>query len=172
MTNKYVCHNCDVKGLDYKICKNCHFAIYCDNQCYQDHHINHECCDKDETWSRETVKELKYDVKNKVIRSEIKQFLKSDQIVPSKKLKVDIINDLYIQGKIFQAYIKTILKTEIGRKRVADKIFGEKRYFTSYTRSQKSEIRDIVISDPEKYDPNEDILSALDHRYNRKTSNE
>ena len=131
--------------------------------CYKNHHSNKECCDKNVIWTRDAVKDIKWEIVSDAVHSDVKKFLKTGQNVPNKQLKADIINDLYIEGKIFKTYMKQVLKTTVGRRRVSEKLIGKKKYLTSYTRSQKNDIKDILDNDEDgKYDDeNQQVLNAL-----------
>jgi hypothetical protein len=93
----------------------------------------------------------------------------SDQVIRNrigrgpipKELRREIASDLFINGKLFETYMKAALSVRSSRKAIAKKLNERGSYFGAYTRVQKEQIKDIIESNPEKYDPEGEIRSAL-----------
>lgn len=135
----YYCNFCDKLGKGKTICGKCQYAIYCDKKCQGAHYAEHKVlCDLDHNvWENDNLSVVQ---------------------------KADIVNSAYVDGRIFQSYMKTVLSTKTGRKRVLGKLKGRGerfRYLTSYTEDQKEEILEIVNSNPPKYDPTGELAEIL-----------
>lgn len=150
------CHNCESDPSKIEVCRKCQFAAYCDNECFREHQKDHELVCGEiaaEMWTRDNLRaNVMGELASPAVKRQLREYLqKSGGEVPLD-LKVQIGDDLMINGKVFQTYLKTVLLTKVGRARVADKIIGKGkrfRYLTSYRDDQKEEIREIIEDNPD-----------------------
>jgi len=116
------------------------------------------------------MKEIRSSITDFDVISELDNFLISYEHIPDLKLRADIVNDLYINGYINPVYMKTLLRTKIGRKRVLKKLerAEEDATFTmrTYDDEQRDVIKDIVYKKDKKgrfvYDPEGDIRNYFE----------
>lgn len=163
------CHCCGKLSATHKLCDGCHVGVYCGTSCQQkDAQAHAAYCDhsnptKAAFWDTDHVELEVYDqIRSQRVRSLVEDALLADEPQISMPLKRDIAHDLHVNGKLFQTYMKSVLATAVGRRRVLEKLEekGKRfKYLSAYREDQVDEIREIVES--KKEDPNYDALNKF-----------
>lgn len=153
------CHACGDKKKKKKLCKDCHVAAYCGEECQDKHldehtamcHVDDEIKVKHEFWTVENLEGPIYDaVQSKKLKRQIDAFCKTGATIIPITLKADIAHDLYIGNVVFQTYLKAILRSRKGARRIRDKLDqrqGRVSYASAYTDRQKAQILAVLQQD-------------------------
>ena len=153
------CQCCKLKSDSNLLCSGCNVGVYCGKKCQKYDSVNHAAlCSmgKEVFWENKDMNRIIYEaISDPLIRNRIGR-----GSVP-KQLRREIASDLFINGKLFETYMKAALSVKSSRNAVAKKLNERGSYFGAYTEVQKEQIKDIVESNPEKYDPKGEIRSAL-----------
>ena len=160
------CHCCNKESSNPILCGGCHFAMYCGDACAQrdwDKNHGHHICRHKNMRSAKRVAVIKDDITSWEIKSQVDDFLESGKPhLNDDDLWYNVVNDLHVNGHLFQAYMKPILMTKAGRKSVLKKldrgtvdVRDYRGRVKKYTDDQRKDIKIVIESNPSRYDPDE-----------------